>query len=267
MGDTAKVTLGDTEVVVKPFSPRKALRVLKILRAVGEGWPRVINAYARFVREYRDENVTRLTRAQAQMQFAPRPLLDDDGEPVMRDGEPVMLPSRLAHFTDEDWERSGNVLEMPQSPDMATAVAAVFPIALDVAETEVMQLLALVLVGNSELAAAARDGGSDAIDELLKPKVDWLLDDCLADELLELAVVVAEAVEAQFKGKLDELGERVGKLRRVVGLGPTTPATAPTPSSEERTTSSSSSPDTSDGESETPSTGSRGGEPQLSVTA
>ena len=94
-----------------------------------------------------------------------------------------------------------------------------------------LQLLALSVVSNEKLGRRARDGaegnsdGAGAVTELLHERSEELLDQAMFEQLLELAVVAAETVEEQFRAKVDELGDRVGKLGRLFGL--TTGTTQP----------------------------------------
>lgn len=244
-----KVKIGGNERLLHEFNGRKAIRATKIVRGISSGWPEILRALARFNREYEAENVVELDRATARSKFPPRPVAVGEGLEVV---------DPLGHLTDEDWEKSGNTLKLPRSPSFNEQVAAVFPVAFDLAEEQVLQLLALCVVDADELGQAARGGGTEAVEELLHEKADDLLDEAELGELIELAVTGAEMVRAQVAEKLEELGDRVGNLLTLFGLGPSKredpAAEEETESSPTREPSSTSSPEPTDGAKSGPST-------------
>lgn len=222
------VEIGGERVTVERVSARKASSAFSILRGLGDAIPQIVKARAKFVREYEADNVVELDRVQARLRFPRRPLLDEnsaplyeadtlpDGSPNPNAGELVLAPSPLDAMSEEDWERAGNVMRLPKSPDLYEELAAVFPVALDEAEEQVYSLLALFTMTNAEVKRARREGG---LKPVLEARVEELLDDAGADELLELAVVVIEVINAQFRSKLDALGDRAGNALAALGLG------------------------------------------------
>jgi hypothetical protein len=235
----ATVHLAGREVTIERVSGRKASRAFSILRQIGKDVPGIIEAWGKAQTDFEATHGVELTRVQAHARFAARPLLDDgvpvrhpehllipapEGsdlpprvEPHPRAGELVMAPSPLDGLTEEDWNSSGGVMRMPESPSWVQLVAAVFPMVLDAAEESVYTLLALFVATNDEVKRWRRSGN---LDEELTRIVDELLDDALADELLELAVVCGEVVDDQFVSKAADLGDRLGKALRLVGLSP-----------------------------------------------
>jgi hypothetical protein len=280
------VKVGGREVVLQPFSLRKGLRVLHTLRWISQSVPQILKAWADFTREYEAANVTEIDRAFARVEYAPRPLMDeepllgDDGRaitdqlgqalvrrtPRLVDGVPVMGPDPLAHLTEEDWQASGNRLRIPRSPSVEERVAAIFPMALEVAEEQTLALLALLSMTNEEYDAAAKGD----VKEAIKARTDELLSAPMYD-MLELAIAAGEMVEQEFVGRAKrELADRLPNALRLFGMSPSsrseTPTTSQTPASRTSATSSTDSPPPTDGESDEPSD-SAGVEQPLSASA
>lgn len=255
-----KVSIGGNERTLHEFNGRKAIRAAKIVRSIGEAWPKILSAIAAFRTEYEAQNAVVLDRATARHRYPPIPVMDPSDESgetqLYKDGEPVYY-DRLGHMSEADWEASGHMLRLPQSPSREEVFAAAFPVAFDHAEEQVLQLLALCTIDADKIGDAARQGGPEAVTELLKEEAENLLDEGSLGELFELAVVGAEMVERQVQEKLEALGDRVGNLMRLAGLGRRQPEKTPTPTGESSTTkppSSTSSPASTDGESDESST-------------
>jgi hypothetical protein len=288
LADTADE--GEREVVLQPFSLRKGLRVLHTLRWISQSVPQILKAWADFTREYEAANVTEIDRAFARVEYAPRPLMDeepllgDDGRaitdqlgqalvrrtPRLVDGVPVMGPDPLAHLTEEDWQASGNRLRIPRSPSVEERVAAIFPMALEVAEEQTLALLALLSMTNEEYDAAAKGKGAKDAQAAIDARKDELLSAPMYD-MLELAIAAGEMVEQEFVGRAKrELADRLPNALRLFGMSPSsrseTPTTSQTPASRTSATSSTDSPPPTDGESDEPSD-SPGVEQPLSASA
>jgi hypothetical protein len=231
VGNDRTISLGSRNVTVEPFTGRKALRAFKLLRGITQGAPAIMERWAEFTREYEEANTVSLSRAEAMFEFP---------------------PGRFDHISDADWQASGNRLKVPRSPGTAEKIAAVFPEALDLAETEVLRLLALVAMPNAEVREN-RGNIEDALDALAEEIID-----APYEQLLELAVLGGEAVDEQYRRKAAALGDRMGNALRLVGLDPNRvlnrqPAPTPT-SSTERQTSSNGSPTPTGGDPTPPST-------------
>lgn len=270
------VTVGEETIRLEPFSGRKAIRVIRTIEHITKGVPEILDRWADFTREYEARNVTEVDRATARHFYGPRPIyesepvLADDGKTVVTDayGEPlvrrvprmdsnnqvVLGADPLAHMTDADWEASGNRLRLPKSPNQGEQIAAVFPMALDLAEEEVLKLLAVLATPNAELKRKSRDG---SLKEYLAARADELID-APATDLLELAVVAGEMVDEQFTTKVRELGGRLPNALRLLGLSKSqdktsSETTSKSESSETKPTPSTASPSPTDGDRAEPS--------------
>lgn len=249
----------------------KVSRVFAELRQAGDAVKAVTLAYGEFVRDYEAANVLELDRVQARLEYPPRPILDPetrlpirepdevDGKPNPIAGELVLGPSVVDTISDDDWERAGHKLRLPRSPDLATVIGHLLPVALDLAEDRVYRILALFLMDNREVARLRKSG---ELEQVLDEKAGDLLDEAFGDELLELAVVAGELVDHHFMRKARDLGDRAGNMLRLIGMGPRTPAgaTATTPA-EAPAEASSSTPATSTPASSTDSPASTDGRP------
>lgn len=238
------VTIGGEPRTVERVSSAKAARMLAIVRAAGKTIPGILHKWGEFRSEYERTHSVELNRAQALAQYPPRPGLNEEtGEPMRNaDGSLLMVPGPLAALTEADWEASGNVYRIPESPSFAETVPAILPEVLELAEEHVYRLLALVLMPNREVAAEWRAG---TIKDTLSDRAMDLLADSYPEELVELAVVAGELVDQQFRRKAEELGGRLGNALRLFGLDPAklTPQTTeqapqtPTTTEEETTAS------------------------------
>lgn len=264
---TNTLTLGGETVAIEKPSGRKASITFRILRGLEGVTGKLAKERAKFVREYETENVQELDRAQARLRFPSRPIVNEDGTPARDDaGELVYAPSLVDTISEADWTAAGGKLRLPRSPDTLEELANVLPVALDLAEDQVYKLLALFTLSNSEVKTLRRNG-ADAVDARLEERIDELLDDADADELLELGVVVIEVITSQFQARLEKMGGRVGNALAAIGLGTrgttpqtssqaaqTTESSSSTPSSDSTPTSFTDSPPPMDGDPTTPST-------------
>jgi hypothetical protein len=254
------VLVGGEQIRLEAFSGRKAIRVIRTIEHITKGVPEILDRWAQFTREYEASHVTELDRAMARVEYAPRPLMDEepllDGEgraitdqlgqalvrrtPKLIDGVPVMGPDPLGHMSEEDWQASGNRLRIPRSPSTEERVAAIFPMALTLAEEEVSRLLALLSMSNAEVKRAAAGDFPEALA-------------ARAEELMELAVAAGEMVEEQFMAKVKGLGDRLPNALRLFGMSPKGQASMNS-ASETNPISSTDSPSPTDGESDELST-------------
>lgn len=237
-----EITLGQRIVRVEPFSGRKAMRAFRLLRHVSKGAPEILSAWARFTKEYEADNSVELSRAEALFEFPP--IKEQESGRVLR-------PGRFDHLTDADWAASGNKVRIPRSPSVPEQIAAVFPEAFDLAEKEVLRLLALIAAANHEVKDHRED-----LPEFLDEVAEDLLDAPFED-LLELAVLGGEVVDEQYRRKAEELGGRVGNALRLVGLNPETfqrQTSTPSTTSISKPASSTDSAASTDGRPASPST-------------
>lgn len=268
------VKVGNEEIRLEQFSGRKAIRVIRTVEHITKGVPKILERWAEFTREYEASNVTEMDRTTARRYYGPAVLMDEEpvlaadgvtaivndmGDPIVRrsprlgsDNKPVMGPDPLAHMTDADWEASGNKLRLPKTPSTEEKIAAIFPLALDLAEEETLRLLALLSMTNKQVKDAMKSDLPAALDE----RADELLD-APATDLLELAVASGEMVEEQFTSKVRELGDRLPNALRLFGVSPKSPKTtepSKSKSSATKSDSSTDSPSPTDGTSEPSST-------------
>lgn len=259
------VRVGRTDYVVERPSARKASTALRLIRRVSGTVKTVTRELGHFEREYAQDHAIDLDRVQARMRYPARVVYDADGELVRDTAGEVVMRSPLDAMSDDDWARAGEVLRLPMAPNLAEKVGAVLDLALEDAEDEVYRLLALFTLANDDVARAKRE---QRLDEVLEERADLLLDEGALDEVLELAVVISETIDAQFTRKASELGDRLGNVRRLLGLAPapeapTPPTAATTPQTtgqdaqtdDEQETSTSSSRPTSSSASDSPSDG------------
>jgi hypothetical protein len=231
------LTLGDGfHVTVERPNGVKVTRSFAILRSISTRLPEIAKAWGDYQRDYRQSHATLVDRGYAMLRWGPQPLLSDgapvlfpstdgDGNAHPKAGEVVIVPSPLEAMSEEAWAARGQKIEMPADPPRAELVAAVFDRALDVAEEHVYRIVALFTITNDE-ATSLWIKGDGALDKRIGERVEELLSRVYGDELIELATVVGEVVEDNFVRRVNELGDRAGKLLRLVGMGPT-PATSP----------------------------------------
>lgn len=223
-----KPTIGGEEVSIGDFSAFKAIFAMEIVTEVEGAFRQVLSETAAFKRQYEKENVVEIPRAEARRQFRPKPLykarqiIADDGEtieevveePVIdeKTGEPVLGPDPLAHLTDQDWQASGNMLRLADSPGDDVIFAQMIPTGFKLARAQVLRLIALALTTNRELEEW--DGqGSETIAGQLDQKGKKLLHQARADELVRLAVAVARKCKDQLGGPFDEAAAAFRELR------------------------------------------------------
>jgi hypothetical protein len=191
MSDKARtVQVGERTYTVQPFKGFKATRIGRIVAEVTKQVPGVTDAMAQFTREFESKNAVRITR---NMSMLPRfkPLFED------------------MNMTEDDWQRCGGAVEIPQPPDPAMVYAAVFNLIFEQAEDKVLNLLAWVAVTNSELRDADE---ADNVDEVIARIRRDLLHEGDLEELLELFIVGVDMIKEQFTGKLEALTGAIGRL-------------------------------------------------------
>lgn len=265
----APIKVHDREITLERFTLVKAMRVITLLGVIQKQIPEINRLMSEFKREYRQNNVIELDRVQAKMQYGPRPLLDEEGDPIMvRDdkgeetNEVLTIPSPIDRMTEEDWQRSGQVLRLRQSPSTTEMLMAIFPVAYEHAEQPVQRLLALIAMKNDDVAKYVKDGSIwDKVDEFATD----VIGPAYLEEVMELAVAAGETIDGQVMTKAKGLGDRVGNLLRLIGMGPTkteskleTSPTSSEPPEKPNTDSASPSQDISPGPTPTESSDSPG---------
>jgi hypothetical protein len=239
-----QVTLGDRAYPVAAFSNRKVLIAGQMMRRLSTTVSEINRQIAVFRGEYRERNREVVTRQMAAI-------------PPWRD--------LLDFMTIEDWEKTGGTVELRRDPTDQEVIVEIFPVAFDLAEDEVKQLLALVIIPNQELGAAALAGN---IAEKLGEYGDRILDDGTIGELIDLVDVAVDAIRQE----LDARAPQVGRLRALWrGRQPpangngTTSSAPPAEGSSKNAGSSTGSPTPTGGDTTTSSTGSPGAPASVSA--
>jgi len=212
------VKIGDRDLSIPPFRGMKALRAGAILARISKSVPEIMDEVAVFRQRYGKQNALQIT--------------------------PAIAAARGYEIPPEEFGDQG-FIEIPGVPGIEDIVFAVFPSVFEVAETEIVKLLALIAIPNSELKKADEDDQLD--DALTKYGRDLLYEGDL-DQLAELVIIAYEMLAEQFAGKQDRLGKlRLAFLRE----------TSQTPQSSS-TNSSTDSPSATDGPAAKSSSKSRG---------
>lgn len=275
-----EVTIGGEARRVGEFSAFKAFKAMELVSEIEGVWRKMLSAAAEFKRTYEAENVTTIDRAEARRMFGPRQAvetrpLERDGEIVVVDdeivfertplfdeaGRPIMGPDPLGHLAEEDWAASDHKLNVPDSPPTRLLQAFMAQIAFKEARAQIMRLLALVLIPNSELERWQRDDETQ-IDRLLDEAGTALVHDAALDELLELGAVTVEVARDQLRDPFESIKTSIERLRRKQQATETAPPPEPMrveaePDSPDEANGSSSSPDASTGDPSTSGTASR----------
>lgn len=243
-----ELRVGDREVSLPELNGFKAVRAARLIAEVMTCAPEVNDRLRALREEYADANALVVTPALAKLPRFQRTVLDEDGE-----------ERREAIFTAEDFEAAGGEIRIPQDPPLPEQIIAVFPVVWGAAETQVIELLALLIAPNSELADADEDG---KVDEYLSKSARRLLHSATLDQLVELAVAsVEQVVSALTKDGGSALERAMGA---VSGTAPRTQAPSQTTSSTPESLTDSAEP--TDGPAEQHSTESPGEKSESSLS-
>ncbi|MBA3688467.1 MAG: hypothetical protein H0W81_06535 [Chloroflexi bacterium] len=235
--------------------------------------PDLVKAIGEFRHEYAEHNYIELDRVQARARFGPEYVRGEDGKLEKNaKGDLLTLPSMVDRITEEDWERSGQKFRMPDQPSSGETAAFMLPLAFEQAQEPTQRLIALMCVSNADVSRWAASG---TLYEELDSYYAANIDTAPMEDVLELAVSVAEQFDASVLSKARGLSERMGKLRATVFGEEKKPVETPTtssPSPDESSTSSvTSTPESSDGDPETssssPGISSQTSEPSLLTSA
>ena len=148
--------------------------------------PEVMDALASQRREYAEANALVVTPAMMKLERFQRPVLDEDGFATT---EPL--------FSQADFDASGGSIRLPVEPTTQEQALAVFPIVFDAAEDALVELLALLVAPNSELADADEEG---TVDDYLKKSSRKLLHAASLAQLMEIIVAAIEIVTESLMG-------------------------------------------------------------------
>lgn len=207
------IKFGDRDITVERFCFAKAMRVITLLKKLQQSAPEISKAASDFRREYMAGNIVELDRVQAKMEFGPQPIFDDENRPMFHEGELLTMASSVDRMTEQDWERSNQTLKIRQEPSTAEMVAAVFPVAYEHAEETVVRLLGLVIMSNADVLRFVAAGNLwDEVDRV----AEQVIAPAFIEDVLELVVVVGEVIEGQVMTKVKGLGDRLGKIRRLL---------------------------------------------------
>lgn len=177
MSDISKqIKIGDTEYTIRPFKGFKFVRAGRIVARVSDQWKDVIKSMAAWTAEYESENMLRIS--------------------------PEMTRQRETFGISDEQFEGKQFVEIPNSPTVEEQLIGVLPAVLDLAETQVMQLLGLIIAPNEELRKQEREGDVNAY---LKSLGDQVLYEGDADMILELAETAYEVLQDQFEGKGEKL--------------------------------------------------------------
>lgn len=216
------VELNGQTVEIQRFTLAKATRVMTLLQKLQQEVPEVTKAWAEFRRDYAEEYPTRIRRLEAIYRFG-------------------------VEVSDEEWERAGQVFEVPGVPNQAEVFFQMAPLVYERAEEIGLRLLGLIAMPNDVVRRYVKDGVIwDRVDEFVEERIM----DAPLDEIMELVVAAAETIDRQVLEKARNLGDRAGNVARLLGWKKTDSETSSTSSDEPvqpSTISVGPSPDNSDG--------------------
>lgn len=189
MSERPSVRVGDEHYVLRPFRGLKAVLVLERVTKLLEVLPEIQSEARNEFRRQRDENVIEIDRAVFEFRY----------------------PEDAKAISETAWQEAGQKIRLPDDMpfDTAAVVMAVLPKVLKFARTDVMEVLALVVLKDSDLQAADQDG---TIDELISDQARKLLYDGTLEELADLAVASFSQIQELSSGKVRELWEQAATL-------------------------------------------------------
>jgi hypothetical protein len=205
----ATIKIGGAERLIAPFSAAKAMEAAGLVSEIVEAGNGILAAMDDYAAKHAERSTIKVPRAAA----------------FYRN------PEAAAAVPNDAWEASGNVLEVPgPRPGFEEQLLAVFPQVWRVARDQVLKLLALVLVGDSELEQADSDGGQDGIDKLLATEGRALLHKAQMQELVALGQTAWEVCRDQLQADPTALA-MVNRLMSLRTSGQQKTATASGPGS------------------------------------
>lgn len=189
MAERQEVRVGDEHYVLRPFRGLKAVLVLERVTKLLEVLPEIQTEARNEFRRQRDENVIEIDRAVFEFRY----------------------PEDAKAISETAWQEAGQKIRLPDDMpfDTAAVVLAVLPKVLKFARSDVMEVLALVVLKDSDLQAADQDG---TIDELISEQARKLLYDGTLEELADLAAASFAQIQELSTGKVRELWEQAAAL-------------------------------------------------------
>lgn len=175
-----EVQVGDRTVPLPALNGYKAVRAARLVAEAARCAPEVNERLAQLRKDYATENALVITPELAKLPRFQRIEIDEDGKEI-----------ETPMFSDEDFEAAGGEIRIPQEPPVSDQIISVFPIVFEAAESQVIELLALLISPNSELARADEEGTAD---EYLRKAGRELLHSASLDQLVTLAVSAVEQV-------------------------------------------------------------------------
>lgn len=232
-----QLKIGERDVTVPALNGFKAVRAGRLVAEASEIMPDVNAALAELRQRYATDFALKITPQMAKLPRFQRTV----------DGETRPL------FSEEDFQAAGGAITVPQDPPRQEVILAVFPIAFKSVETQLVELLALVIAPNRELEEQDEAG---TVDEYLAREGKKLLHQATIDQLLELAVAAIEQVSEALSG--DSLGKAVTAVTGRQETRESQPVTAPEPTQPSTPESPTASPEPMAGVEQTVSTEPRG---------
>lgn len=260
------VRIAGQDITVERPTVAKGSRVLTLVNLLQRQMPELTRELAVFRRDYARDFADELTRTEAMLRFPDRVLYDRDDNPLLKDGQPVTVPSPLSKIPEEQWERDGHMLRLPREPTSYELGLHMIPMLVERVEEPFMRLLGLMVLENDVVDRYVRSGD---IWERVDETVDTVIRPAGLDEIAELLVVTFEVIDRDVIGKVRALGKRVAPLLRMLGMtssSPTDQGMSSEPLVSPNTVSVSGSPGSSDGIPER-SSGSPGTPSQPSATS
>lgn len=263
------VQIGGEAHTLQDFMAFKSLTAMRLVADVEEAFREVLKVGAEFRRQFEADNYVSIPRAEARRQMRPLPLarqvqrqLEDgtielsEGPILDEHGQAVLGPDPLGHLTEQDWAAAGNVLRVPDTPPKELEMAAMLPKGFQLARKQVLRILALVITSNRDLEQW--DTAAEDIDAKLDAAAAKLLHDARLDELIRLGIAAMNVCREQVADPFEE-AKSAWAAWQATKTTPEPEPEAPAPAVFESatdgpSTSSTSSPDNSDGTPSPPST-------------
>ena len=189
MSERREVRVGDEHYVLRPFRGFKAVLVLERITRLLDVLPEIQSDARAEFRRQRDDNVIEIDRAVFEFRY----------------------PEDAKQISDKAWAEAGQKIKLPDEMpfDTAAVVMAVLPKVLQHAQTDVVEILALVVMDDRDLR---RFDEEDTVAEEVRKLGKKLLHDGLLEELADLGAAAFAQVQDLNSGKVKVLFEQVSQL-------------------------------------------------------